>query len=378
MAAVRPAPALAPRRAPLPRFAAFLRPLLRAAITGPLVAALWLSLAAALAPTPLPAAASSTVRIQGVSYIDARAQFAKLGYRADFAADSQTLTLRPKKPGDTGRELILNGDKREARLDGMRIFLGEPALLHKGALHLSAIDYERFLLPILRPERQPARALRTIVIDAGHGGVDSGTQNKKHALDEKHFALDVALRLEALLAGKNFRVVQTRTDDRFISLAQRAELANAARPDLFVSIHFNAVANNPTVRGTETYILTPQFQRSTSALKADPSDKEKQVGNRHDAWSAVLGYHVHRELLGELKSEDRGYKRARFAVLRLVDCPAVLVEAGYLSNDAEALRIADPSYRARIAEAVAEGILAYDAARRRAEDGAVLLPDLRR
>ncbi|MCU0792228.1 MAG: N-acetylmuramoyl-L-alanine amidase [Opitutaceae bacterium] len=325
-----------------------------------------------------PAVAPHGLRVEGVNYYDARAQFAKLGYRATYDSERQALTLKPRQPGPVGRELVLTGDKREATLDGMRIFLGEPALLHRGALHLAAIDYERFLLPILRPERQPARPLRTIVIDAGHGGVDTGTQNKKHSLDEKNFALDVALRLEALLAAKKFRVVQTRTDDRFIPLAQRAEIANAARADLFISVHFNAVANNPKVRGTETYVLTPQFQRSTSSLKASAEDKEKQVGNRHDVWSAVLGYHVHRQLLGELKSEDRGYKRARFAVLRLVDCPAVLVEAGYLSNDAEALLIASEAYRARIAKAVAEAVVAYDQARRGAEAGAVRLPELTR
>jgi N-acetylmuramoyl-L-alanine amidase len=72
---------------------------------------------------------------------------------------------------------------------------------------------------------------------------------------------------------------------------------------------------------------------------------------------------MHRELLAGLKTEDRGFKRARFAVLRLVDCPAVLVEAGYLSNDTEAQMIATPAYRARIAEAIYSAIVAYDATR---------------
>jgi N-acetylmuramoyl-L-alanine amidase len=75
----------------------------------------------------------------------------------------------------------------------------------------------------------------------------------------------------------------------------------------------------------------------------------------------VLGYHVHRQLLAVLKTEDRGYKRARFAVLRLVDCPAVLVEAGYLSNNDEAKRIADEDYRAEIAAALYAAVQAYDA-----------------
>lgn len=300
------------------------------------------------APTP--------ITLAGVSYTDAQAYFARLGYKAAYEATTQTLTL-----ATTASELVVRADSRDARLNGLRVFLGEPALPHQGALHIATLDIERFLLPILRPVRFKPRPLRTIVIDAGHGGNDTGTQNKKHKLDEKVFALDVARRLERLLAGERWRVLMTRTEDRFVALTERAEFSNKADADLFISIHFNAVANNAAVRGTETYVLTPQFQRSTSSLKALPEDKLAQPGNAHDAWSAVLGYHVHRQLLAALKTEDRGYKRARFAVLRLVDCPAVLVEAGYLSNNDEAKRIADEDYRAEIAAALYAAVQAYDA-----------------
>jgi N-acetylmuramoyl-L-alanine amidase len=204
--------------------------------------------------------------------------------------------------------------------------------------------------------------LRTIVIDPGHGGNDTGTQNKGGKLDEKVFTLDVAKRLQRLLGDSGWKVVLTRDDDRFVSLPARAEIANKAKADLFISIHFNAVANNPSVKGTETYVLTPRFQRSTSSALPTPEDKVEQVGNRHDAWSAVLGAQMHRHLLGKLKTEDRGYKRARFAVLRLVDCPSVLVEAGYLSNGAEARKLASESYRGDIAEALATAIQGYAAA----------------
>lgn len=302
-----------------------------------------------LPPPPKP------VMLGGVSYTDAKTYFAHLGYKSAFETTNQTLTLTAP-----ASELVIRSDSREARLNGLRVFLGEPALSQQGELHVATLDLSRFLLPILRPVRFEPRRLRTIVIDAGHGGNDSGTQNKKHKLDEKVFALDVAQRLERLLAGERWRVLMTRTDDRFVALADRAEFANQAGADLFLSIHFNAVANNESVRGTETYVLTPQFQRSTSSLKASSEDKIAQPGNAHDAWSAVLGYHVHRQLLSALKTEDRGFKRARFAVLRLVDCPAVLVEAGYLSNNDEAKRIADKAYRAEIAAALYTAVQAYD------------------
>ena len=303
--------------------------------------------------TPPPPA---TIKLAGVSYTDARAWFARLGYKAAYDADKRVLTLSSA----TGK-ITLTADSREASLHGIRIFLGEPALVRRGALHVASIDLDRFIHPILRPNQLPPRALRTIVLDPGHGGNDSGTQNKTHKLSEKGFTLDVAQRVQRLLADSGWRVLLTRTDDRFIALPARAEFANKAGADLFVSIHFNAVANNPAVRGTETYVLTPRFQRSTSSPLPTPDDKLDQPGNRHDHWSAVLGAQMHRQLLGKLRTEDRGYKRARFAVLRLVDCPAVLVEAGYLSNDAEARKIATEAYRGDIAEALAAAIHAYAA-----------------
>jgi N-acetylmuramoyl-L-alanine amidase len=309
--------------------------------------------------------APTVIKINGVSYTDARAWFARLGYKSVFDADRRVLTLSA-----AAGQIVLEGDSRETSLHGLRVFLGEPVALHKGALFVSNIDLDRFLGPILHPAQLAARPLRTLVIDPGHGGQDTGTQNKPGKLDEKVFALDVAKRLRRLLADSDpsLRVLLTREDDRFVALPARAEFANEAKADLFISIHFNAVANNPSVRGTETYVLTPRFQRSTSSQLRAADDKVLHPGNRHDAWSAVLGAHMHRQLLGKLKTQDRGYKRARFAVLRLVDCPAVLVEAGYLSNDSEARLIATPEYRGDIAEALAAAVRAYSASLASAKD----------
>jgi N-acetylmuramoyl-L-alanine amidase len=150
----------------------------------------------------------------------------------------------------------------------------------------------------------------------------------------------------------------TRTEDVYLSLAERAELGRTAEVDLFVSVHFNA-AGKSTVRGVETYRMTPQTQRSTSSDSRDASDQIMQPGNAFDAWNTVLGFSMHRALQQKLKPSDRGLKQARFAVLRLANCPAVLVEAGYLSNVDEARMIATESYRAEIAEALANGITAY-------------------
>ncbi|MEY4487979.1 MAG: hypothetical protein RIQ79_487 [Verrucomicrobiota bacterium] len=301
-------------------------------------------------------AAPGRIMLGGVSYTDARAAFSRLGYKSEW--NTKTLELTLTSPSGV---VVFTADSREATVHGMRLFLGESAVLNKGVLHITTIDLERFLLPMLHPERNAPRPLRVIVIDAGHGGNDSGTRSSDEKLEEKTFTLDVARRLQRQLAGGDWRVVMTRTDDRYIALPERADIANSAKADLFISIHFNAVANGAAVRGTETYVLTPRFQRSTSSAKASPDDTVEFPGNRYDTWSAVLGYHMHRQLLAKLKTEDRGFKRARFAVLRLVNCPGVLVEAGYLSNAGEARRIADANYRGDIAEALATAVNSYSA-----------------
>lgn len=353
------------RRVPLRRFAAFLCPssagrrVLLAAVLVTWAGFGWGTEAQA-AVSPRPGSSSSSaanIRIAGVNYTDGRAWLARLGYKVSYNADKQILSATSA----AGR-IELTGDSREASIFGVRVFLGEPATVHKGALLVPVIDVERFLKPMLQPSSVSRRPLRTIVIDPGHGGNDSGTQNKPGKINEKVMTLDVAKRLQGLLTASGYRVIMTRTDDRFVELPARAEMANKAKADLFISIHFNAVASGQAVRGTETYVLTAQNQRSTSSPASAASDKELQPGNRNDTWNAVLGWQMHRKLLGKLKTEDRGYKRARFAVLRLVECPAVLVEAGYLSNDAEARRIATPSYRGDIAEAIAAGVEAYAAA----------------
>lgn len=256
----------------------------------------------------------------------------------------------------------LEHDKREARFNGLRFFLGEPVTMVGEAVQLNHTDAAIFFTPLLRPAVATVTLpLRTVVIDAGHGGNDGGARNAALNLNEKTVNLTVALKLEQLLEGRGWRVVQTRRDDRFLSLARRAEIANAAGADLFLSIHFNAVANAPSVHGIETYFLTPAGQRSTSADRREVGDQIVQPGNRHDVWNAVFAYHAHRELLTRLGRADRGIKRQRFAVLRLVDSPAILVEGGYLTNEAEAQLISTDAYLAAVAEALANAISAYAA-----------------
>jgi N-acetylmuramoyl-L-alanine amidase len=272
-----------------------------------------------------------------------------------------------------GVRLRFEASQRDAYLDGVRIFFGAPVLPHKKELWVSKLDVIKTLAPLLGPEDQIALLPgppRLIVIDPGHGGTDPGMQNPKLKLNEKEMTLDVAWRLRKILEMRGYRVLMTREKDtRFsnsptIDLPLRADFANKAGADLFLSIHFNAVdaRNAQRVTGSETYVLTPQFMVSTQPESNKAMQAEQNPGNRHDPANALLGYQLHRRLVTDLKTSDRGYKRYRYAVLRTLTCPGALIEAAYLSHDTEAARVGTPAFRQQIADAIAEGVQDYAAA----------------
>jgi N-acetylmuramoyl-L-alanine amidase len=176
----------------------------------------------------------------------------------------------------------------------------------------------------------------------------------------------VARRLKKLLELQGWRVLLTREEDTELAknkkadLALRTVVANQNKAELFISIHFNSAPE--AISGVETYSMTPQFMRSTGASEqGDDMTKQAFPGNRFDYANLLLGEKLHRALLAGLKTPDRGFKRGRWGVLRMLDCPGVLVECDYLSNDAAARRVAMPAYRQQIAEALADGVRDYAA-----------------
>jgi len=306
-------------------------------------------------PLSPPSASAGTVRLNDADYGSVAAFAAALGLKSSWVEPQKRILLQSE-----WTQLELTADSREVRLNDIRLLLGEATVMHKGSLHLSVTDEQAFLSPILSARRipGPVPSVRTVVIDAGHGGKDNGTSNSKLGLKEKGFALSVAVSLKRLLEGAGLNVLMTRTDDTFVPLPDRPELANKRKADLFVSIHFNAIGN-ASIAGAETYIFTPRDQRSTGSDSRQSSDSEAFAGHANNPWNAILGYRVHRHLITDMKSFDRGLKRARFVVLRDLGCPGVLVEGGYLTNDAEARRIATPEWRERLAKAIADGIIEY-------------------
>ncbi len=308
-------------------------------------------------------------RIRNIDFVDLREAAEKFGYKAVWDVPGRKLTLSAGE----NQQIIFEADGRDCFLNGVRIFLSERVTAHRDSLWVSRLDLIKTIAPLLRPEEQALQLPtppRLIVLDAGHGGTDPGKFNAKHQLAEKDMTLDVVLRLQKLLEARGYRVLLTRKDDtRFannplVDLQRRADFSNKAVADLFLSIHFNAVDPKDAARvtGSETYVLTPQSMLSTSDERKDAMTGVAFPGNRNDLANVILGYHLHRQLITDLKTSDRGYKRARFAVLRFLECPAVLIEAAYLSNDTEAARVATPEFRQKIAEAIARGVESYTAA----------------
>lgn len=184
----------------------------------------------------------------------------------------------------------------------------------------------------------PAKPVRkeVIVIDAGHGGKDTGTRSEAYNYEEKKLTLSTARMLADYLKEMGYRTILTRNEDAYVSLEERAEIANSSNCTLFVSVHFN---HCPTVNveGIEIFYFKEE--------KSDRSLRSKKLG---DTILSQLIYHT--------GAEARGVKKGKFAVIRQTKMPAVLVEAGFLSHPKEREKIKDPLYRRFIAKGIARGI----------------------
>src|SRR5438045_5675669 len=249
---------------------------------------------------------------------------------------------------------------REAMINGVRSWLCFPRLEQDGKSLVSRTDVVKTIEPLVRPHRVPSVGnVQTVVLDPGHGGYDKGQVSRYGS--EKDFALDVARKLRPILQAKGMRVMMTREGDYFVPLEVRAQIANAARNAIFVSIHFNATNDDPNATGFEIFSFTPRGAPSTSDGNVTASSLNMQPGSSMDAQSLALSACIYHSLLGHLPEYDRGIKRARFAVLRLTKVPAVLIEGGFLTERGESNLIANKDWRDKLAGAIGVGIENYQA-----------------
>lgn len=254
-------------------------------------------------------------------------------------------------------KLTVKEDSRMATLDGVSIWLDSPVTQTRGRWVIGQSD-EAIVLQSAFGTAEAPPGINLIVIDPGHGGTEDGSKNKGQALVEKELNLDLSLRLQKHLESLGFKTVLTRYDDRQVDLKKRPEIANAAGADLFISVHFNA-AQNKDANGLETYLLTPTGQISTGDTELSEKEKLGYPGNRFDLQNFQLAYRIQKSMIGRLKRTDRGVKKARWAVLKNLDCPGVLVECGFVSNQSEAQLVGTAGYRERMAMALADAIAAF-------------------
>lgn len=208
-----------------------------------------------------------------------------------------------------------------------------------------------------------ARSFR-VVVDAGHGGSNTGAPGVVAGSYEKRVTLAVARLLAEELRARGLDVVMTRERDQFLTLRERVRRANAAAPDCFVSLHTNASGDRAR-RGVETYVLARdaaevEARRAASQQSDDVQAllAELKLLDAHRQ-SATLAAAVQSRLVAAVDGVDRGVRQAGYDVLAGVAAPAVLVEMGFLDHPIEGAALVDAATQRRIARALADGITSY-------------------
>jgi N-acetylmuramoyl-L-alanine amidase len=226
-------------------------------------------------------------------------------------------------------------------------------------------------------------AVRTVVLDAGHGGKDPGTRGKTNR--EKDVALNVVLELGKKIKQEfpDVKVLYTRSTDVFVELVDRSAFANRNKADLFISVHCNATPRASSVRGTETYVMglhktegnLDVAKRENSVILKETNYKEKYKGfdpnsplahimlaNYQSAFlanSVRFADHVEKNFRSISDRDSRGVKQAGFLVLWRATMPSVLIETGFLSSSTEERYLGSSDGQKEVAEVIHQAFKKY-------------------
>ena len=314
-----------------------------------------LALGLAMAASPAWAATVSAWelrKVNGDDYVSAD-NIKQFYHFASLARSGSTVTLENAKV-----VMKLNVGSTECSMNNVKFVFSKSVEELDSKAYVSRTDLAKLIDPVLRPNFiKNAGNFNTVVLDAGHGGKDPGATNPYG--NEAEYNLKVATLVKAKLLTKGYKVIMTRDSDRFLSLQERVNVANAVTEHaIFIAIHFNSGGTG--ARGIETFTLSPPgvAHYGRGLIEAD---KIERAGNEHDSANMALATSAHGSVLRSLGTNtvDRGIKRARYTVLSGITHPAILLEGGFLSHPYEARLIHNEKYQAALASGIAAAVDKY-------------------
>lgn len=277
-----------------------------------------------------------------------------------------------------GDRILLNGNFEK---------IDKPILLREGVVFVPVSFVREKIGPIALsapaqrrepPQREDRKFfVKTIVIDAGHGGHDAGAISRRMRLREKNLALKLAKKLKSNLEREGFKVIMTRDRDIYVPLKKRAAIANNSGADLFVSVHINA-SRSRSLSGFECYYLSNATDDNARAVEALENASLRLGESAAAEHSSALDKTLWDMALTENRAESaglagyicdavgnasvikvRGVKSARFYVLKYTRMPSVLIETCYMSNIYDEKKLKDEAFLDKMADAYTKGILKY-------------------
>jgi len=243
-------------------------------------------------------------------------------------------------------DLTIGDDNQSIYIRNQRCLLLRPLILDSNnQFSVSMFDYLNLIDPILRPLYIEKRLeISSIVLDPVGGGYESGLLFPS-AYTESQYALVVAHRLADLLRQMGYEVWLTRENNQFVSPQQRANMVNRVENALYIRLQLNQGAS--FMKGVESYILRP----STASLSRPADD-----WNDHNA---ALGMALQSSICSSSSAKDGGLRRVEYSILSSLDCPAVIVSLGYVSNHKEAIELMDNKYLDKLIYGIAGGISSF-------------------
>ena len=254
-----------------------------------------------------------------------------------------------------GHSIKLKNKSKTILVNNIKVFLNLPILNKGNKLYVSEKDCNYILYPLLSIQRQNKKPIRTIFIDPGHGGQDSGARRKDTGLQEKQFTLYISQILAQKLQHLGFRTYLSRINDSYPSFDKRRSMAKRSQADLIISIHVNSTTN-PKVQGIETFRLTPPNTASYGSTNKRNGTKSYDKNHQDSSLFAAI---IQNELIKHTNAIDRGVKPANLIMLKHNNAPSVLLELGFISNDTEYNKLIQANYQEKLIQAIIKSIYTF-------------------